>query len=172
VKVKVICDYCGIQFEKSQNEYNRRIKLGKRLYCSRECSGKKFHNQKLGGYRYDNTAYLRADNRRDEFTPFRRHLKRARSRGKECTVTLEELRDQWDVQAGLCVYTRIPLVIPKDSGFNHPLRTASLDRIDSSKGYVAGNVQFVTMAANYAKANMSDEDMREFISLIIGNYYQ
>jgi hypothetical protein len=40
--------------------------------------------------------------------------------------------------------------------------TASLDRIDSSKGYIIGNVQWVHKKIQHVKRNWSDE---EFISL-------
>lgn len=41
-------------------------------------------------------------------------------------------------------------------------RTASLDRIDSSKGYIEGNVQWVTKRVNFAKQESSQE---EFIKM-------
>jgi hypothetical protein len=44
--------------------------------------------------------------------------------------------------------------------------TTSLDRIDSSIGYVFGNVQIVCVMANYAKSDFSDEQMREFCKAI------
>lgn len=37
-------------------------------------------------------------------------------------------------------------------------QTASLDRIDSSKGYVIGNVQWLHKDVNFAKQSMSDKD--------------
>lgn len=43
---------------------------------------------------------------------------------------------------------------------------ASLDRIDSTKGYVKGNVQFVCRAINLAKSTFSDADMKNFIDNI------
>jgi hypothetical protein len=41
------------------------------------------------------------------------------------------------------------------------INMASLDRIDSSKGYVKGNVQFVSAILNYAKLDMKEEEFRE-----------
>ena len=43
---------------------------------------------------------------------------------------------------------------------------ASLDRKDSSKGYIEGNVQFVSCALNYAKNSSDDSSVVELISLI------
>lgn len=48
-------------------------------------------------------------------------------------------------------------------GFGHAeKRTASLDRIDSSQGYILGNVQWVTKEVNFAKQALHQKD---FISL-------
>lgn len=43
---------------------------------------------------------------------------------------------------------------------------ASLDRIDSSKGYVKGNVQFVCLSMNYAKNGFSDQQIKDFVDSI------
>jgi len=45
-----------------------------------------------------------------------------------------------------------------DHVFNS-LKTVSVDRIDSSKGYVPGNVQLVCKWVNLAKQDYSNEDM-------------
>ena len=45
----------------------------------------------------------------------------------------------------------------------------SLDRIDSAKGYVKGNVQFVCLGINYAKNRWSDTEMKLFIERIRTN---
>jgi hypothetical protein len=43
---------------------------------------------------------------------------------------------------------------------------ASLDRIDSSKGYIEGNIEFVCLAINYAKNGFSKEETQNFIKMI------
>lgn len=43
------------------------------------------------------------------------------------------------------------------------MRKASIDRIDSSVGYVKGNVRIVAWAANRIKQNMSDEELKDWI---------
>lgn len=44
--------------------------------------------------------------------------------------------------------------------------TASLDRIDSSKGYIKGNVQWVHKNINYMKQEMTNEEFFHWIELI------
>jgi hypothetical protein len=42
-------------------------------------------------------------------------------------------------------------------------RTASLDRIDSSKGYISGNAQWVKKEVNFMKQNYSED---KFLGLV------
>lgn len=45
-------------------------------------------------------------------------------------------------------------------------RRGSIDRIDSSKGYVKGNVHFVCCIVNYAKGRWTLDQFREMCSAI------
>ena len=61
------------------------------------------------------------------------------------------------------------MVLPKNTNRIHNSRTlirASLDRIDSSKGYIDGNVEFVCYGINLAKNNFSKSEMLNFINSI------
>ena len=33
------CDNCGVEFTKPQSEINRNLKIGRRNFCTRSCSG-------------------------------------------------------------------------------------------------------------------------------------
>lgn len=55
--------------------------------------------------------------------------------------------------------------------FNNPIYTASVDRIDSSKGYIPGNIQFVSTCINYMKNTMSDSDIRLMCKYIAEHFY-
>ncbi len=129
----------------------------------------------------DNTALKVAANvliksRRDEYSPFRQHLKLARRRvksnGRECNITLEYLKQFWKKQDGRCPYTgwkldNLQTTSEWDSNILHP-KTASLDRIDSCKGYVFGNIQFVSVMANYAKRDFLEEELLRFCEAVGG----
>lgn len=84
-------------------------------------------------------------------------------------VSIEYLKGLWDRQGGRCVYTAIQLIIPNRRGTNDWIHGASLDRIDSSLGYVEGNVQFVSIAVNNMKNTMTHEQTIELINLIVAN---
>ena len=113
-------------------------------------------------------------NRRDEYSPYRQHLRLARRRvklnGRECNITLEYLKVLWEKQDGRCIYTGWELENLEATSLwdNHKLhpRTASLDRIDSKLGYVPGNVQFVSVMANYAKRDFWESQLLEFCKAV------
>lgn len=48
-------------------------------------------------------------------------------------------------------------------------RTASLDRIDSSKGYLENNVQWVHKDINWMKQDYSHEEFLQYCKLIYEN---
>lgn len=90
--------------------------------------------------------------------PYNSYLRLARRRKKEFNLTQEILEKQWELQNGMCVYSKVKLVHYSYKLKSDKIYTASVDRIDSSKGYIEGNVQFVSQAINYMKGTMSHEE--------------
>lgn len=86
--------------------------------------------------------------------------KRARQAGLEFDLTAEYLWDLFLSQERRCRYTKWELTF--NAGTTEAKGTSSLDRIDSSKGYIPGNVQWVHKYVNRAKLNYSED---YFISL-------
>lgn len=83
------------------------------------------------------------------------------------SVDVKYLLSVWYSQNGTCSYTGIKLTLPVPVGSSgDKIRTASVDRKDSNKGYVKGNIQFVSMAINFMKNTMSHEETIELINLI------
>lgn len=80
----------------------------------------------------------------------------AEKRGLEFAITLEDLEAQWRKQGGRCSYTGIELTA--GAAADTTLYTASIDRVDSSIGYVVGNFEFVHKVVNFAKGCMSRVD--------------
>lgn len=161
----VICNNCGIAFSKALSEIKRSEKLGRNHYCSLACNGK-VHHTHLKEYLDVNKSYLIASNKADEYTGFRDFIRRAKNHKKEITVSLEYLKQVWDRQNHKCIYSGVDLILPKWKIKSNPIYTASLDRIDSSKGYIEGNVQFISIAMNNMKNDMSHEQTLELIQII------
>ena len=173
----VNCNNCNIQFEKRNADYNRSQKLSKPHFCCRRCSiiSSNQHltkEQKVNRYkRIQGCKHARTT---DELSPFRKVLLKVKMRSSKCkyentNLDLMYLKKLWDDQQGICPYTGIKMILPKSTSENNNLQSlkkASLDRIDSSKGYVIGNVEFVCRAINYAKNSFSKKEMREFLSEI------
>ena len=87
-------------------------------------------------------------------------------------LTLEDIKNQWDEQNGICPYTNFNLKLykPKETCEYH-LR-ASLDRIDSSKGYVKGNIEFISLPINYLKSDqLSKNEVFELLTRISSNFH-
>ncbi len=83
-----------------------------------------------------------------------------RSRQLDVDVDAEYLDDLMNKQQWKCAYSGRSLYF--GSGDNESGGTASLDRTDSSKGYVKGNVKWVHIDVNRAKWEL---DENEFIQL-------
>jgi len=83
----------------------------------------------------------------------------AKKRGLNVSVGIEYLWRVFIAQNRRCVFSNALLFFNfykiRDTVY---APNASLDRIDSSKGYVEGNVQWVHKTINIMKSNMSDEE--------------
>ena len=177
--IKAKCSWCGKEFEKEVRYYTRSVKENTGHCCSRSCSAK-FGNKMKPHHGGDISKYC--GNKRDQYTPFRwfmvgtkwRAKNGNQKRNKDCNVDVKYLAEVWNNQNGVCPYTGWKLLLPKSSeGFDdgtERVKRASLDRIDNNMGYVKGNVQFVSMMANYAKNNFTDEELICFCNAVYENH--
>jgi hypothetical protein len=76
----------------------------------------------------------------------------ALSRGLEYDITPEYM---WTLFTGTCALSGLSIVFSQNS--RNGEQTASLDRIDSDRGYVVGNVQWVHKDVNLMKNNFSND---------------
>lgn len=91
----------------------------------------------------------------------RRARSSSRSRNLLLEFDLEQLRSLWEAQKGCCDVSGLVFNDERHEGaFVKTPFAASLDRIDSSKGYIAGNVRLVCMAANFALNEWGDDVLR------------
>lgn len=127
---------CGVETKVAA----RYLKNG-RSKCCRKCGSKRRdENHKWSGYK-DLTGTLLS------------HIKQgAKRRGIEFSVSKQYLYDLYYKQNGRCALTG------KEMSWDE----ASLDRIDSNKGYIEGNVQWVLKQVNLMKHKLTTD---EFIKI-------
>ena len=166
---KCTCNNCGIEFEKPLSEIKRNEKLGRNNFCSRVCVGVNNCKHLLNiENRYDITQH--SDNRKSENTGFNYHFRTIKKRDKNYNITIEDLKELWNIQNGICYYSGVKLELMSYSK-NKPsqIYSASLDRIDSNKGYEKGNIRWVSKSINYMKNTMTDEEVWELCKIICEN---
>lgn len=72
----------------------------------------------------------------------------AKSRALAFNITLDYLESLWKSQEGKCFYSGRILTLETNQ-----IDSLSLERIDSTKGYIAGNVAFISKTINMMKKN-------------------
>jgi len=162
--IEITCANCGKKTQKRKAEIDRRKREGRtKFYCGLSCVGKTYNNH-LKSYKYLNKDGRGRDELSD-FRPYANHLKntiaKRKKKRKHVDITVEELKEVWDNQNGICPLTGWEL-IPRRDGRTKSPRNASIDRIDNDKGYVKDNIRFVSVMANYARNTFADEDVIEF----------
>lgn len=94
---------------------------------------------------------------------FSKHKNHAIRRGIRLTTTREYLFKCIEKQDYKCALTGDKL------WFIDGKSNASIDRIDSSKGYEKGNIQWVTIDANFAKQRLSNKEFIELCQKVVNN---
>ena len=153
--ITLLCCRCLKNFERSKILYEKNLRLGKRIFCSRSCVGK------------DQGGQTGKKNKRSVFNYY---LERAKCRnGKEATITLTDLQKQWKKQRGICPYSKIALRHAKKQRKLKDERwweVASLDKMDSKEPYIKENVEFVGLPINLAKNSNSKTATIELMDVI------
>ena len=89
--------------------------------------------------------------------------KKRKSRILEHNLTTAYIQDLLEKQNYCCAFTGIKL--DHKTGKNN-LNMASIDRIDSKKGYVENNIQIVLNCMNKAKGEATDKQFRKLLKEI------
>ena len=89
---------------------------------------------------------------------FRKLRKSALSRDYEFNLTIEFLWELFEKQNKLCAISGVPISLFPDSNRSRS-QTASVDRIDSSKGYTIDNVQWVHKRINRLKNILNTDEL-------------
>lgn len=93
---------------------------------------------------------------------------RAKNKGLIVDFDRSYLKELWKIQKGKCAISGLPMTTLVFSG--RVSTNISVDRKDSSKGYIKDNIQLVCMAVNQMKSNLTTEELLFFCKNIIQNY--
>lgn len=80
-------------------------------------------------------------------------------------LTEKYLWELFQKQDGRCAYSGLQLNFQTKRKVRN--QSASLDRIDSSKGYIEGNVQWVHKDINWMKRSLSEQSFLNYCKLIV-----
>lgn len=91
----------------------------------------------------------------------------ARERGIHIGIDWQFAKDLLNNQGWMCSLSGVPITLPKSwKDYRENGKTASLDRIDSSLGYIPGNVQWVHKSINQMKWDFPQSEFIEFCKLV------
>lgn len=90
----------------------------------------------------------------------------AKARNYEFSITIEYIWELFLKQNKKCALSGLNLII---GYFNDNTQTASLDRIDNSKGYVEGNVQWLHKDINNMKHTHTEDYFINLCRLVVNN---
>jgi len=96
-------------------------------------------------------------------------MRGASTRNFEVEITLDEAYEKFKLQNGLCAISGLPIRF-YEPGEKPNAQTASLDRIDSSKGYTIDNIQWLHKRVNIMKSDMTDIELINWCHKIVDNY--
>lgn len=151
---KMVCRTCSQ--EKSLEMFSPRSHPDYKMWVKecRDCENK----------RKDNVAKKRAVNKGLEWNinQILRGIKRRCSQyQREIDIDTQFLIDLFNQQNGLCPYSGNKMVFD----INSPERL-SLDRKDSTKGYIKSNVVWCCWQANNMKQDLSMDDFKKWVNII------
>ena len=145
------CRSCGV--EKPLSEFYRKGK-GRTARCI-ECTKEKVRTDEHRAYQ----RRYQKENTTVEQAMLNRSKSRAKRKGFEHTIELQDI-----VIPECCPLLGIPLV-KGDSKVQE--NSPTLDRIDSSKGYVKGNVWVISYKANTIKSNATPDELLRIATRLV-----
>ena len=97
------------------------------------------------------------------------HHASSRKRHLGFNIDIYHLNDLYEKQEGLCAISGAEMTYL--AGHGRKQTNISIDRINSSLGYIRGNVQLVCDAINVMKSNSTEEELYQWSLMIVENYH-
>lgn len=165
---KAICKFCNDEknidrFQKYKSKHTNEDLYDTKCYdCKYKDKDDKKENKK-----YTVEGFLKcllADKKNENCT---RNNKRKDDKFKEFNITHKYLIELWNKQNGKCAYSGRDMVYnyaKKDYNYlNYNPEKVSIDRIDSSIGYIQGNIILCCVMSNIMKLNLPLEEFKKWI---------
>jgi len=153
------------------------IKKGKEWHYHVRCKncGKEYYKAKwtFGVYRCQcyktiNGAYNYQGYKGISSVYFKSCKSGAKSRNLEFSITKEDIWNKWIEQDGKCALSGLSIRIERNYKKLKTM-TASLDRIDSSRGYTLDNIQWVHKDLNKMKTNYPNDYFIKMCKYVANN---
>lgn len=142
------CPSCGEQQDYLRKGYAQAsLREGKEC---KKCSNRKTENSGRKIYRGIRLSWLK------------KFENSAKLRGIDWQIDADTVADLYEQQEAKCALTGWDIAFPEVG--NHKMYSASIDRIDSSFGYIADNIQLVDKRVNMMKQQYSQD---EFVAVCL-----
>ena len=143
--MEIICDFCKKTFNYKGGMAH--YKRSKKHYCSNKCLCE------------SNRIYPELHNKKNKRYKIWCSLKkRAKLKGFEFNLDLEDIPQIPE----FCPVLGIKII--SNDGANKPTdNSPSIDRIDSKKGYIKGNIRIISNRANRIKSDATIEELRKVL---------
>lgn len=142
--------------------------------CQKELPLTSFEQNKGGTLRNMCRPCKQASSRQQRSIGYRPYLSNLLSKSKDTSkkrrftsyeITVDQLVELWQLQDGRCAISGVVLTHHNDGSGTKDFN-ASIDRIDSTLGYVPGNVQLVAYRANMLKQSLSTDMLYWWVKTI------
>ena len=129
----------------------REGKYGKKSDMCRSCTRERARSA------YSRQDYLESSRKSPEKVMFQNAKHRSKLKNIEFNITVDDI-----VIPDFCPILEIKIIPYSNSG-----NSASIDRIDNSKGYIKGNIQIISKRANMIKSDSTFEDIQKLYNWYI-----
>lgn len=169
--MKTNCIICQKEIEVKPSRLER-AKTG--LACSKECRAEHFRTYYTGINNPNSKKHILSPIE-VFFNDKHNKLKHtAKQRKIEYVLTPEILKKHFDMQNGLCYYTGVPLKLITTVEWNDKRQAdpdvLSVDRIDSSIGYIDDNIVLCCTAINKMKGSSSHKEIQAIFNYIVAKH--
>lgn len=135
--------------------------FGTGKFCSASCVGKYGYHKRMCKKNTKKTPTTLVGFIKKKLSTVKR---RSVLKGRKTDITFDYLYNLWENQNGKCALSGISMQLKNKHSTQTGYDVATLDRIDSCKGYVKGNVQWTVNQVNFGK---NDYEQRTFSVLAI-----